>query len=109
MPDTHDADVKALKDNEVQWNQDFVSKDASKLVAHYADNAVLMGPGMPSSSGKDAIGKTLTAMVADPALTWKFRGIQSGSLQVGRHRLHAGLIHYDRYRPSHQTGDERPR
>jgi uncharacterized protein (TIGR02246 family) len=72
-PDTHDADVKALKDNEAQWNQDFVAKDADKLVAHYADNAVLMGPGMPASSGKDQIRKVLAQMISDPAMTLKFQ------------------------------------
>ena len=45
--DTHDADVKALNDNETQWNQDYVSKDPARIAAHYADDAVLMGPGMP--------------------------------------------------------------
>ena len=59
MPDTRDADAKALKETDTQWNQDFVSKDVEKLVAHYADNSVLMGPGMPASSGEDAIRKTL--------------------------------------------------
>ena len=43
--DTREADMKALKDNETQWNQDFVAKDVEKLSAHYADNAVLMSPG----------------------------------------------------------------
>jgi uncharacterized protein (TIGR02246 family) len=71
--DNREADTKALRDNETQWNQDFVSKDAEKLIAHYADNAVLMAPGMPSSSGKDAIRKVLTGMVSDPALTLKFQ------------------------------------
>ena len=33
-PDTRETDIKALKDNETQWNQDFLSKDAAKLVAH---------------------------------------------------------------------------
>ena len=55
--DTHDADVKALKDNEAQWVQDYASKDLDKIVAHYADDAILMNPGMASSSGKDAIRK----------------------------------------------------
>jgi uncharacterized protein (TIGR02246 family) len=72
-PDTHDADLRMIKDGEVQWNQDFVSKDPAKLVAHYADDAVLMAPGMPSSSGKDAIAKTITEMVSDPALSLKFQ------------------------------------
>ncbi len=67
------ADAKALRDNEAQWNQDFAARDAEKLVAHYADNAVLMSPGMPASSGKEAIRKTLTAMLTDPALSLKFQ------------------------------------
>jgi uncharacterized protein (TIGR02246 family) len=86
-PDTREADARALKDNETQWNQDFVSKDVEKLLAHYADNAVLMGPGMPASSGKDAIRKTLTGMLGDPALSLKF---QSARVEVAK----AGDIGY---------------
>src|ERR1043166_1443693 len=71
--DTRDADMKALKDNEAQWNLDYASKDSEKLAAHYADDAILMAPGMPASSGKDAIRKALQQMVADPALSLKFQ------------------------------------
>jgi len=71
-PDTREADAQALRDNETQWNQDFVSKDFEKLVAHYADDAVLMSPGMPASSGKEAIRKTFKEMLTDPALSLKF-------------------------------------
>ena len=74
--DTREADAKALRDLETQWNQDYVSKDVEKLVAHYADNAVLMAPGMPASSGKEAIRKVLTGMVSDPALSLKFQASQ---------------------------------
>jgi uncharacterized protein (TIGR02246 family) len=70
---SHDTDIKALNDNETQWNQDFASKDVDKIVAHYADDAILMNPGMPSSSGKDAIRNNLKQMVSDPALSLKFR------------------------------------
>jgi uncharacterized protein (TIGR02246 family) len=79
--DTHDTDVKALKDNETQWNQDFVSKDPDKLVAHYADDAILMGPGIPASSGKDAIRSTVKQMVSDPALSMKF---QAAKVEVAK-------------------------
>lgn len=72
MPDTHDADVKAIQDNEAQWNQDYVSKDVDKITAHYADDAVLMAPGMPVSSGKDAIRNLGKQMFSDPALSLKF-------------------------------------
>jgi uncharacterized protein (TIGR02246 family) len=72
MPDTHDADVKAIQDQETQWNQDFASKDAEKIAAHYADDAVLIAPGAPATTGKDAIRASLKGMASDPALSLKF-------------------------------------
>lgn len=71
--DTHDADVKAIKNLEIQWNQDYVQKDADKLAAHYTQDAVLMVPGMPALSGRDAIRTSLQQMVADPALSLTFQ------------------------------------
>jgi uncharacterized protein (TIGR02246 family) len=71
-PDTHDADTKAIQDNEAQWNQDFAAKDQDKLVAHYTDDAVLMVPGAPAYSGKDAIRGSVKEMLADPALALHF-------------------------------------
>lgn len=67
------ADIQAIKDIEAQWNKDFAAKDADKLVAHYSDDAVLMNPGSPASVGKDAIRKTLGAMVGDPAFSLTFQ------------------------------------
>jgi len=71
-PDTREADAKAIRDNEESWNKDYVTKDASKLILHYTNDATLMGPGMPASHGKLAIEKVLKEMVSDPALTLKF-------------------------------------
>ena len=72
-PDTHDADVKALQDNETQWNQDWAAKDADKIAAHYADDAVLMVPGGPPSSGAAAIAAAVKPMTSDPAMALKFK------------------------------------
>jgi uncharacterized protein (TIGR02246 family) len=72
MSDTHDADVAALKANEAQWVQDYASKDIDKLMAHYADDAVLMVPGEPAAAGKDAIRTSMKLMLTDPALSLKF-------------------------------------
>lgn len=81
QPDTHDADVKAIQDTETQWNKDFAAKDADKITAHYADDAVLMTPGMPSSAGKDAIRNIAKGMISDPALAMKF---QSSRVEVAK-------------------------
>lgn len=71
-PDTHDADVAAIRASETQWNQDYISKDNDKIAAHYADDAVLMVPGTAATTGKDAIRTSLKQMTSDPALSLKF-------------------------------------
>jgi uncharacterized protein (TIGR02246 family) len=72
-PDTHDADVKAVQDNEAQWNQEWAAKDTDKIVAHYADDAILIVSGSPSTSGKEAIRAALKQMTSDPAASLKFQ------------------------------------
>ena len=71
-PDTHDADAKAIQDNETQWNADWAAKDSDKIAAHYADDAILIVPGSPSTSGKAAIATANKGMVTDPAMSLKF-------------------------------------
>ena len=72
-PDTHDADVKAIQDTEAQWVKDFAAKDADKIVSHYADDATLMAPGEPATSGIDPIRAMVKGMTADPALSLQFQ------------------------------------
>jgi uncharacterized protein (TIGR02246 family) len=80
-PDTHDADVKAIQDSEAQWNQDYAAKDVGKIMAHYSDDAILMAPGMPASSGRDAIRTMIQQMAADPALSLRFH---AGKVEVAK-------------------------
>ena len=79
--DTHDADVKAIQTTETQWNKDYAAKDTTKILSHYADDAVLMAPGMPSSHGITAVSVAIKQMVADPALVLKF---QSSKIEVAK-------------------------
>ena len=79
--DTHAADVKAIQDTETQWNKDYAAKDTSKILAHYADDAVLMTPGMPSAHGITDVSAAIKQMVADPALALKF---QSSKIEVAK-------------------------
>ncbi len=79
--DTHAADVKAIQDTENQWNQDYAAKDATKILSHYADDAILMSPDMPADHGITAVSATIKQMVADPALSLKF---QSSKIEVAK-------------------------
>ncbi len=82
-PDTHDADVQAIKNLETTWNQDNASKSAEKLASYYADDAVLMAPGMAPAAGKDAIHTLVSQMVTDPALTLKFQSSKVDAAKSG--------------------------
>jgi uncharacterized protein (TIGR02246 family) len=73
LPDTHDADVKAISNIEIEANQSYVAKDQDKLVNFYANDAVLMAPGAPPASGLAAIRVEIQQMLADPALSLSFQ------------------------------------
>jgi uncharacterized protein (TIGR02246 family) len=71
-PDTRAADEKALRDGEAAWDKDWASKDVSKIMSHYADDAALLMPGSPVVKGRDAINTALMEMVKDPNLSLTF-------------------------------------
>lgn len=64
-PDTHDADVKAIRDLEAATVQAFAAKDLDKIGAFYADNASLFNPDSPVTNGMPAIKTTWKPMVED--------------------------------------------
>jgi uncharacterized protein (TIGR02246 family) len=76
-PDTAGIE-RALRDDETQWNADYKARDAAKLIAHYAPDAVLMTPGNAVMSGTDALNKGLKDLVADPALDMHFSAEKVG-------------------------------
>jgi len=76
-PDTHGADVKAISDTEAQANQAWAAKDLDKVMAFYADDAVLMTPGMEAVHGKDGMRAGLKDMLADPAVSLTFQSSRS--------------------------------
>jgi uncharacterized protein (TIGR02246 family) len=82
-PDTHDADVQAIKTLETTWSQDYATKNADKIASYYADDAVLMAPGMAPASGKDAIHSMIAGMAADPALSLKFQASRVDAAKSG--------------------------
>ena len=77
--DTREADMKAIHDDETQWNKDLGAKDVAASTSHYADDAVLMLPYAAPSVGRDAIQKYIQKLLSDPALQVHF---QSTKLDV---------------------------
>lgn len=69
-PSTPAVDIAAekakIQDLETAWSKDAAAKDLDKSVANYADDAILMTPGVPAAKGKDAIRAAWKDMLADP-------------------------------------------
>ena len=49
------AETAKIKEIEATWVKEAAAKDLDKIVAHYTDDGVFMGPGAPAAKGKDAI------------------------------------------------------
>ena len=72
-PDTHDADVQALKDTEAAWAKVMAAKDYEKDMSYYADDASLLMANMPAINGKDAIRAAFKPMFDDPNFALTFQ------------------------------------
>ena len=84
-PDTHDADVKAIRDCETGWNTAVAAKDLDKLMAYYADDASALYPDIPVLTGISAIRDAYKKDFADKnysesAVTDKMEIAKSGDL-----------------------------
>ena len=73
-PDTHDADVQAIKDTEVAWAKVSAAKDAEKFASYYTDDGSLLPQDAPPVTGKDAIAKAVKQMMSDPNFALDFHG-----------------------------------
>ena len=86
--DTRPADEAAIRAASQEWSNAASSRDLEKAVSFYADDATYNPPGAPLASGKDAIRKVWTNIVAIPGgnLSWT-----SAKVEVAR----SGDLAYD--------------
>jgi len=71
-PDTHDADVKAIRDLEATQVQAFASKDGNKIGAYFGDNASAFFPDAPIITGAKAIAEVFRPFLADKNFSLTF-------------------------------------
>ena len=71
-PDTHDADVKAIRELEAATVQTFAAKDVDKLAAFYADDASVFFTDAPVINGITAIKAAFKPFFADKNFTNTF-------------------------------------
>ena len=77
----------ALKADEQKWNDQFKSKDLEGLLAHYADDAFFLAPGVPGAKGSTEIRKAYAGALADNYFSISFASDKidvSGDLAYAR-------------------------
>ena len=80
-PDTHDADVQAIKNTEADWLK--AANDLDKFVGFYADDASLLPPNGPVATGKEAIKAALKPIFTDKNYALTF-GSGTGKMDVAK-------------------------
>jgi uncharacterized protein (TIGR02246 family) len=70
--DTHEADVKAIRDLETAWMQAFNTRDSAKVAVFYADDATVLIPNAPAFNGVDAIKGAFKSLLDDPNFKLSF-------------------------------------
>ena len=76
-PDSREADSRALREGEVAaFVKDWGGKDAGRIAAHYTDDGNVMVPNSPMMTGKDAIGKAMKDVLADPNWSLELQAVQ---------------------------------
>lgn len=69
-PDHRAADAAAIRATDADWVK--AVKDPATFTSFYADDAVLLPPGGPMTSGKEAISEAWQRMVAQPGFALTF-------------------------------------
>ncbi len=72
-PDTRAEDERALRDSDAQWSKAAGAKDVERFVSFFADDSSELPPNGPMVTGKEAIRKWASELVAQPgiALSWQ--------------------------------------
>jgi len=67
-PDTRSADEATLRAADIEWSKATGAKDLDRSISYTADDTVLLAPNAPAASGKEAVRKSWSDMLALPGL-----------------------------------------
>jgi uncharacterized protein (TIGR02246 family) len=63
---------QSIRAQETQWQKDYADKDVNALAGHYADDAVMVGPGDPLATTDTQRRQSLAMLTSDPNMKLTF-------------------------------------
>jgi uncharacterized protein (TIGR02246 family) len=70
--DTHDADVRSITEGELLWVRHWSTRDAERIVSHFAEDAAVMAPNTAPAIGREAIREMVRQFVRDGEFAFTF-------------------------------------
>ena len=72
-PDMRAADEAALRNADIEWSKAAGAKDLDRIISFTSDDSLMLAPNAPTVSGKEAVRKAWSDMLALPGLvlSWK--------------------------------------
>jgi uncharacterized protein (TIGR02246 family) len=88
IPDTREADERAVRECEIEASKALAAKDLESLISFFADDASGFYPNTPILTGKDALRQMWKMILATPGLSMSFQIVKvevsrSGDLAWG--------------------------
>ncbi len=82
-PDTRAADESAIRAAETEWSSRAFAKDLEGILSYYAEDASMFPPNAPIATGKEAIRKAWSEMLALPNLALSWRTVKAEAARSG--------------------------
>lgn len=80
-PDTRAADERAIREADAAWSKAWAAKDLEGSLSFFAEDALELQGNMPMLTGKEAIRKWLSDLMANPGFSGSW---QTSSVEVSR-------------------------
>lgn len=89
--DTHDADVRAIKEGELLWVRHWSLRDVDRILSHYSEDAIWMAPHIPFANGREAIREVVKRLIDDGNLSITFEPSRVDTAKSGEMGYSQGI------------------
>lgn len=102
-----DADAKALTKLDDDWSKAAATRDADKVSAFYAEDAVAYPPGAPVASGRAAAKKVWASYFSEPSFAISWKTVHAGAAKSGDLGFTSGTYEVTFKGPDGKPGSEK--
>ena len=81
--DMRAADIRTIKEAEILWARNWSIRDVDRILAHYSEDAIWMGPHFPFANGREAIRELVQRLIEDGSFSVTFEAAHVDAARSG--------------------------